>query len=253
MKRTGFSLVELSIVLVILGLLVGGVLSGQSLIRAAELRAVTNEYQRYVTGVYAFRDKYFALPGDMPYATNFWGTSANCPGTQTQGSTTPATCNGNGDGVLYPSATSNEPFRLWQHLANAGLLEGSYSGVRSDTNDWATSRANAPSSKVSSGVWFAWNQLVPWSGNAAWFDSNSGNRFDLGGLGTNGQPATPIFRPEEVWNIDMKIDDGKPGMGKVLVVFWSDCTDATMSSQTNANYRLNVKNTACFITFPNVF
>ena len=68
---SAFSLVELSIVLVILGLLVGGVLSGQSLIRAAELRSVTTEYSRYTTAISSFRDKYFALPGDMSNATSF--------------------------------------------------------------------------------------------------------------------------------------------------------------------------------------
>ena len=70
--RKGFSLVELSIVLVILGLLVGGVLSGQSLIRAAELRAATQEYQRYYTATQTFRDKYFAIPGDFNNAQAFW-------------------------------------------------------------------------------------------------------------------------------------------------------------------------------------
>ena len=77
--RYGFSLVELSIVLVILGLLVGGVLTGQSLIRAAELRSVSTEYSRYVASVHTFRDKYFALPGDMTNATQFWGTAAVLP------------------------------------------------------------------------------------------------------------------------------------------------------------------------------
>lgn len=62
--RSGFSLVELSIVLVILGLLVGGVLTGQSLIRASELRKFMNTMERYKAATYTFRDKYFALPGD---------------------------------------------------------------------------------------------------------------------------------------------------------------------------------------------
>lgn len=122
-----FSLVELSIVLVILGLLTGGILTGQSLIRASELRAVTTEYQRYATAVQAFRDKYFALPGDMPNATRFWGvqhaTLATC---QTTASTTALTCDGNGDGNI---GYTYEIFRAWQHLANACLIEGTYNGI----------------------------------------------------------------------------------------------------------------------------
>ena len=80
--KNGFSLVELSIVLVILGLLTGGILGGQALIRAAELRAATTESQRYLAAINSFRDKYFALPGDMAIATRFWGVSTACSGGQ---------------------------------------------------------------------------------------------------------------------------------------------------------------------------
>lgn len=73
MCTRGFSLVELSIVLVILGLLTGGILAGQSLIRAAELRSYITDVQRYPAAVNAFKDKYFAYPGDMANATKFWG------------------------------------------------------------------------------------------------------------------------------------------------------------------------------------
>jgi prepilin-type N-terminal cleavage/methylation domain-containing protein len=69
----GFTLVELSIVLVILGLLAGGVLAGQGLIRAAELRSITTDQQRFLIAIRAFRDQYRSLPGDMPNATLVWG------------------------------------------------------------------------------------------------------------------------------------------------------------------------------------
>ena len=126
-KQSAFSLVELAIVLVILGLLAGGVLSGQSLIRAAELRSISTDYNRYTTAVASFRDKYFALPGDMPNAIDFWtaahATPATCIDTP---STDKKTCNGDNNGKIDLSAGSNEPFRFWQHLTNAGLIEGSY-------------------------------------------------------------------------------------------------------------------------------
>src|ERR1700712_5143764 len=96
-QQHGFSLVELSIVLVILGLLVGGVLSGQSLIRAAELRSVTTEYQRYTTAVGTFRDKYFALPGDMNNAASFgWKDGAGS-----------SVANGDGNGQVNSTGTAN--------------------------------------------------------------------------------------------------------------------------------------------------
>ena len=115
-----FSLVELSIVLVILGLLVGGVLSGQSLIRAAELRSVTRDITRYTTATYTFRDKYFSIPGDMTSATSFWGTdNVSCP----NGGGSTGTCNGNGDGAIGdPAGVGNicENQEFWRQLGLAG-------------------------------------------------------------------------------------------------------------------------------------
>ena len=94
--RLAFSLVELSIVLVILGLLTGGILTGQSLIRAAEMRSIVTELQRYQTAARSFQDKYFALPGDMRNATDFWGAPgnnlANCPATAGTGTQTCLAC-----------------------------------------------------------------------------------------------------------------------------------------------------------------
>lgn len=128
--KNGFSLVELSIVLVIVGLLVGGVLAGKSLIRAAELRSVSTDYERYRTATSAFRDKYFGLPGDITNASSFWGAAVSCPGDFTTPSTNAQTCNGDGDATIeyFGVTTSHEHMRAWQHLANAGLIQGLYTG-----------------------------------------------------------------------------------------------------------------------------
>jgi prepilin-type N-terminal cleavage/methylation domain-containing protein len=67
--RRGFTLIELSIVLVIIGLLVGGVLVGQDLIRSAAVRATVRQIEKYNQSVNAFRGKYNAIPGDMNAAT----------------------------------------------------------------------------------------------------------------------------------------------------------------------------------------
>jgi len=69
MKSAGFSLLELSIVLVIIGLIAGGIVAGSSMIRAAELRAVLTELTQYQTATNTFRDKYLGLPGDLRNAT----------------------------------------------------------------------------------------------------------------------------------------------------------------------------------------
>jgi prepilin-type N-terminal cleavage/methylation domain-containing protein len=131
----GFSLVELSIVLVILGLLTGGILAGQSLIRASELRAVTTEYQRYATATQTFRDKYFALPGDFRDATRFWQrmtNTADCITNSTAAVNAAGSCDGDADAFIEAAAAasqSGEMFHYWRQLALAGLVEGTYSGV----------------------------------------------------------------------------------------------------------------------------
>src|SRR5579883_2923623 len=67
-REGGFTLIELSIVLVIIGLIVGGVLVGQDLIRAAQVRATISQIEKYNTAVNTFYGKYNALPGDIPAA-----------------------------------------------------------------------------------------------------------------------------------------------------------------------------------------
>ena len=91
-KSHGFSLVELSIVLVIVGLLTGGILMGQNLIRNAEIQGVMKELAKYSDAVIAFRDQYDALPGDLPDAGNYWGlvntTHVTCETTASDGTLT---------------------------------------------------------------------------------------------------------------------------------------------------------------------
>lgn len=155
-RGNGFSLVELSIVLVILGLLTGGILSGQALIRAAELRSITAQSSQYVTAIYSFRDKYFALPGDFAEATRFWGqqySGATCAAHSGAAVTTPGACNGNGNGILTVTGgagLSSEAFQSWRHLALAGLVEGSYTGLAGTAAEQhAIPGENIPAGKVS--------------------------------------------------------------------------------------------------------
>lgn len=218
--QRAFSLVELSIVLVILGLLVGGVLSGQSLIRASELRSLASDLARYQTAVYTFRDKYFALPGDMTNATTFWGvrasTGSDATCHQTINSTT-GTCNGDGNGsidfIAGDATAGGERFAGWQHLARAGLVEGNYTGASGSASSYVTlAGTNCPRTKMSDGlIRLAWIG-GPVSGHANLFDGPYS--FNLLELGSTSGPA---LKPEEMWNIDTKMDDGRPATGNILV------------------------------------
>ena len=251
--RAGFSLVELSIVLVILGLLTGGILTGQNLIRAAELRAVSTEYNQYVTALHTFQDKYFALPGDMRNATDFWGAepAANCPGTSATPSTGTATCNGDGNGIVDMTTAAtigNEKFRFWQHLANAGLIEGNYTGVGGSVGPGdANIRENVPSSKADNVGWsYSTSRIDGYGGGANSWSGGDSNQtrphFVLGG-DPGGDQLTWLhnaFTADEAWNIDTKLDDGKPGLGYVRVLFATNCSDT--NNVATAVYQLDTTN-----------
>ncbi len=222
--QRGFSLVELSIVLVILGLLTGGILGGQNLMRAAELRSISIEFKKYQTAVYSFKDKYRALPGDMNNAIDFWGEpAAGCPdnaGTGTE------TCNGSGDGhvrLVNGASEYGERFTFWQHLVNAGLLEGSYTGIAGsgDPNEHVFGENN-PRSKMGNAGWtvYMYGEL---SGSSSLFDGSYGHTLWVGGDAV-AAPNTDILLPEEMWNIDMKMDDGMPAQGNVVVRGRVGCT-----------------------------
>lgn len=65
-NKSAFTLIELSIVLVIIGLIIGGILTGQDLINAATIRAQVSQISEFTTAVNTFKVKYNYLPGDMP-------------------------------------------------------------------------------------------------------------------------------------------------------------------------------------------
>lgn len=218
MKRA-FSLVELSIVLVILGLLAGGILTGQSLIRAAEIRSVSADAQRYLIAIHTFRDKYFAFPGDISNATRFWGDeNAVCPDAAvTDG--TPGTCNGDGDGRIFGLAVPyQEEYRSWQHLAFAGLIEGSYTGKPSGANPGTILGSNVPRAKATKAGWSLAATTTTLYG--AWNTETTGNTLFFGGPWGD-VTRGPVLLPEEAWSIDNKMDDGFPATGKVLAEYGS--------------------------------
>jgi prepilin-type N-terminal cleavage/methylation domain-containing protein len=255
----GFSLIELAIVLVILGLLVGGVLVGQSLIRAAELRSVSADFSRYESSIFTFRDKYFALPGDMPEATAFWGAAdagdglgTDCHDATSNGTTT---CNGNGNGRLDAcdnSAACNAPewFHSWVQLKNAGLVEGSYTGRRVGDPYQAVPGVNVPRSKVSNGG-FTLMSFRPPNGDAFWYSGDYNPMLFFGAQSSTFETNGLILKAEEAWNMDTKLDDGRPGLGRVRT-FHTDgnCVTPTgEANQNSASYNLTASAIACALIY----
>jgi prepilin-type N-terminal cleavage/methylation domain-containing protein len=118
--EAGFTLVEIAIVLVIVGLLLGGILKGQEMINQARIKNAINDFNGITVAVTSYQDRYRFLPGDDPNAVTRWTTQAP-----------PATPNGNGtvEG-LYNSVTADQESRVfWQHLRIAGFVPGLTTGA----------------------------------------------------------------------------------------------------------------------------
>lgn len=255
----GFTLIELSVVLAIIGLIVGGVLVGQDLIRAAEIRSIVSDKERLVTAVYTFNTKYNAIPGDMRDAQSIWGAAAPCTVAQTSA----ATCNGNGNGLLeggYGAGTiGNELFLFWKHLANAGVLAGSYSGISDGSTSYATTSNNAPGGKIFNSLWYIQDFGVL-TGSIFGFDGVYNNSMEFGLYKVNEDPINPILTAKEMWALDSKIDDGKPGTGLLRAEqYGTNCTaeadgvsTTTYSDTTTAVYRITSTGKVCALLFTNV-
>jgi len=114
----GFTLVEIAIVLVIIGLLLGGILKGQEMITQAKIKNVMSDFSGISAAFHGYQDRYRAIPGDDPNAATRWSL-----GTVTLAS------GAYGDGQIaggYGSTTNNEESRVfWWHLRQSGFVAGS--------------------------------------------------------------------------------------------------------------------------------
>lgn len=192
-QQQGFTLVEIAIVLVIVGLLLGGVLKGQSLIQGAKVSNTVKQIQGLQTAVLGFQDRYQALPGNLTNAANIVGNgAANCTWD----------CN---DGDIRPWRNSSLALN---HMQAAGLYSGNAPAGEVNAEPNAT---NAPTN--------------PWGGAmfvATWTEYGS----------TGARPAvTGIYTGESIPSavlaeIDRKVDDGLPLTGSFRSA-WPERTTAT--------------------------
>lgn len=203
----GFTLIELAIALMVIGLLIGGVLKGQELINNARIIKTVKQVQDYKAAVQIFRSTYDAWPGDIRTPSRI----PNCTGL-------PCMAAGNGNTILDPvggslyvnNITTQAPFvytgdarNFWRHLSKAGLITG--------INDNSTTYPTP----------FEWGVDFP----AAPYDGTGFVPFQLGWQGLNGiimmhtdASTRGAVLAKDAAQIDRKIDDGKPFyQGDVMV------------------------------------
>jgi prepilin-type N-terminal cleavage/methylation domain-containing protein len=117
-QQSGFTLVEIAIVLVIIGLLLGGILKGQELINSAKVKGLAQDFRNVQTALYGYQDRYKSIPGDHATASTSINGATNA--------TTPAGTIGNGriDGAWNSTTDTDESRLFWQHVRLAGFTAG---------------------------------------------------------------------------------------------------------------------------------
>jgi len=240
-KQSGFTLIELSIVLVIIGLIIGGVLVGRDLVRAAGVRSTISQIEKYNAAVNTFRGKYGYLPGDIAAnAAAQFGFSARGTGIGM----------GDGNGVIESTAFTEiapcgdvyafgETIMFWVDLTtangkNVNLIEGGFS-LANSVNFSNTDVTGVgidlyfPPAKLGQG-----NYIYVWSGGP---QTNSGidpcgkrdslNYFGLSQVSKiensdQGEIDTaPGLTVRQAYDMDKKIDDGLPQSGRVTAQYVS--------------------------------
>lgn len=215
-RRLGFTLIELSIVLVIIGLLVAGILVGQDLIDAAAIRSQIGQLEKYQTAVNAFRNKYGALPGDIAAAKAATFGLATRTGGSGRGDGNDQLC-----GAFCPpgggSNISGENALFWNDLSTAGLIEGTYQGVDCSVNSGCTaSSATVPISSIIPAAKAGQGNYI----SVYYSPTQGANYFQLlsmTGIGADGTALgqLPALTHKQALDIDQKIDDGYPMTGGV--------------------------------------
>ena len=203
-KQNGFTLIEIAIVLVIIGLLLGGVLKGQELITAARVRNLAAQLDGVKIAYLGFQDRYRALPGDYPVAA----ANANIPGPA--GNPTNGCAAANCSNGKIDDAVENESILAWHQLARAGFIIGSYDGVGA-----APTATNTPTN--------------PFSGYLQIIFDNAYSDVAAPAGALNIKTGTNVPSPI-LAELDRKIDDGLPQTGALrFSLAWGPSTPTCLA------------------------
>lgn len=190
--RKAFSIIELSIVILVIAALLSIIILAGDLVRSAKINAMMQQLSGYNSSMTKFYDQYKALPGDMDFAYDIWGE--DCESIQ-------ADCNGNGDRIIGEKTTGDrERYMAWRHLYLSGIIAKNYDGEQSNI-----AGDSAPSGKYSdSRVTFS--SIYDGDGSSTGTGHNS-----LYVVADDPEcDVREIFSSQVMYKIDVKFDDGQP-------------------------------------------
>jgi prepilin-type N-terminal cleavage/methylation domain-containing protein len=236
MKNKGFTLVEISIVIVVVALIIAAILGSQTLIANAERQTIIKEFQKYNSAVSTFKQQYNQMPGDMDNASSYWSSATN----------------GDGDGNIgtYNTECANNV----SHLKLAEIL------------DKANGSATTILSEVKNGRYLFCNNVADF--DTQYFSATSnyniydrrGNYLQFNGL-SGGAAPDGIVNAEAANFIDKKLDDGAASSGKLVAIrggsgtayYTSGCVDSasftTANTEGTINYSQSDKQKRCRLIY----
>lgn len=235
MSHKGFTLVELAVVMIIIGLLLGGVLKGMEVVTNAELKRTVSDIKGMMAAHYTFTDMYRAIPGDMNDAlTRIPGCNAgnNCG-------------NGDGNGLLGirinnstnigSTAGIQENIQYWKHLALADLIKGVNPAADNNPGNSVFGQSH-PVAPIGGG----WNAIMTVPAGAGDYGGNGIIYLLTGNPNTNALAISPLLGER----IDRTLDDGRPNTGSVTAEYAasSSCDDDGSNS-----YRTDIESIECII------
>lgn len=237
----GFTLVELAIVMIIIGLLIGGILKGQELVSNARLASATSKVKAIDAAITTFRDSYQGLPGDVRSPTT---RLPNCLADTMCGSAPGANLGNNridvAPGAAQASATEN--IAAWAQLAQADLLGGIQNAASGSNVEMGVT---VPAAEVPGQFYIGYHggttALTTFGGPVA--SARQGHYLLLhnGALvaaATSAAAAagTTTLTPNEAQRIDAKLDDGSPNVGSVLAMGATGAAACTTDGTNTATY-----------------
>jgi len=192
-SSSGFSLVEMSIVIVVMALIVAAAMQGVNMIEKAKLRNVLSEISDIKMAINSFKTKYDKLPGDFDKAVAYWGATTE---------------NGDADGKIefVNGSTIYEGYRAWQHLAYAQMVKTPYLGT--ETTGAAELGKDVPESKIGGGYFVEYDI----------FGLTEMTSLAFGvPVATSVAPilVNGVITPAQAQELDNKVDDGEPMTGTV--------------------------------------
>lgn len=253
-NNSAFTLVELAIVIVIIGLLVGGILQGQELIKQAKLRSFYAEHKGYIAAVTTFYAKYNGLPGDINNGFTFFGGS-DCTNALVDYANNG--CNGDGNKTY---GLDKEGLLFWKHLSKAKIIKGYYTGVTSgavgSTDCCVKAGENSPASGFNNATY--WLRITD-EGATATIPApilayvNTTNHFRYGvvkpGNVVNNWPYYELMSQRDSYEFDLKFDDGAAASGSIIGLNGLQYNNCFVGSGTY-DYNLTATTGGCLFILP---